>query len=174
MKSKKLLKLITSAASAAAILSASVITAFAEDGASTSTNTSNGGSGITSMIVSLVIMFALLYFLFIRPQKKRDNELKEMQSNLEVGDEIVTSGGIVGIVVRKGDDNVVIETGGERNKIRIKSYAIAENTTALERAKEAQQAKKKAKANLAAGKLTDDTESEQKSKKKAKKEKESE
>ena len=50
-----------------------------------------------------------------------------MQNNIQIGDEIVTIGGIVGMVVRKGDDNVVIETGGERNKLRIKLWAISEH-----------------------------------------------
>ena len=57
-----------------------------------------------------------------------------MQDSIQVGDEIVTIGGIVGMVVRKGDDNVVIETGGERNKLRIKLWAVSENTTAKEKA----------------------------------------
>lgn len=169
MKTKKALKIFSSAVSAVMILSVSTMTAFAEGTAST------GGSNqetnvFTQLVLPLVIMFALLYFLFIRPQKKRDKELKDMQSNLQIGDEVVTSGGIIGMVVRKGDDNVVIETGGERNKIRIKSYAIAENVTALERAKEAQQTKKSA-VGLASAQLVDDTAADKKSKKKSKKDK---
>lgn len=175
MKNKNVIKLIMSAVSAGTVLSASMMTAFAEGEASTSGNNNAGSGSMISMLVSLVIMFLLLYLLFIRPQKKRDNELKNMQNSLQIGDEVVTSGGIVGIIVRKGDDNVVIETGGERNKIRIKSYAIAENITAAERVKEEQQAKKKASAaagGLTAGKLTDETDSEKKSKKKSKKDSE--
>ena len=48
-----------------------------------------------------------------------------MRDSLEVGDEIVTNGGIVGIVFSIKDDTVVIETGGDRSKIRIKKWAIA-------------------------------------------------
>lgn len=171
MKSKKMLKAITSAASAVMVFSVSAMNAFAEGSAST-TGTTPEPNYFTQLVLPLIIMFALLYFLFIRPQKKRDNELKEMQNNLQIGDEVVTSGGIIGIVVRKADDNVVIETGGERNKIRIKSYAIAENVSAIERAKEAQAAKKSA-AGLAQAKLADEAESEKKEKK-SKKNKESE
>ena len=88
-----------------------------------------------------------------------------MQDNVQIGDEIVTIGGIVGLVVRKGDDNVVIETGGEKNKMRIKLWAISENTSVLERAKVAQD-KKSQDTGLAMGKLKEE--------KKSKKEKKSE
>lgn len=172
MKSKKMLKAITSAASAVMVFSVSAMNAFAEGTATTGTGTTPEVNYFTQLILPLLVMFALLYFLFIRPQKKRDNELKEMQNNLQIGDEVVTSGGIIGIVVRKADDNVVIETGGERNKIRIKSYAIAENVSAMERAKEAQAAKKSA-AGVASAKLADESEPEKKDKK-SKKDKESE
>ncbi len=171
MKSKKILKAITSAASALMVFSVSSMNAFAE-GTAAGAGANQEVNYFTQLVLPLVIMFALLYFLFIRPQKKRDNELKEMQNNLQIGDEVVTSGGIIGIVVRKAEDNVVIETGGERNKIRIKSYAIAENVSAIERAKEAQAAKK-SQAGLASAKLVDETENEKKSKK-SKKDKESE
>ena len=118
-------------------------------------------------------MFALLYFIAIKPQKKRDREMKEMQDSLQVGDEIVTGGGIVGIVVRTGEDTVVIETGGERQKLRIKNWAITENVTAMERMKEAKAAAAaKKSAGLAPAKLADDDEdeaAEEKAEKKSKK-----
>ena len=88
--------------------------------------------------------------LFLRPQHVCTPMLKSEIKALyaQIGDEIVTIGGIVGMVVRKGDDNVVIETGGERNKLRIKLWAISENTTSHERTaaeKEASKAEKKSK-----------------------------
>ena len=116
------------------------------------------------MILSLVLMLVLLYFMAIKPQKKREQEMKNMQESLQVGDEIITSGGIVGIIVRKGDDTVVIETGGERHKLRIKTWAIAENVSAADRAKEA--SGKKKPDSVAAAKLTDDEDEAPKSKKK--------
>ena len=92
--------------------------------------------------------------------------MKDMQNSLQVGDEVITSGGIVGIIVRIGEDTVVIETGGERHKLRIKNWGIAENVSATERAKEAAAAGKKKSADVvASAKLTDDEE-EPKSKKK--------
>lgn len=76
-----------------------------------------------------VLIIIVFYFLFIRPQKKQDKQDAQMRENLEVGDEIVTNGGIVGIVCQIKDDTVVIETGGNRSKIRIKKWAIAKNET---------------------------------------------
>ena len=58
-----------------------------------------------------------------------------MRDSVQIGDEIVTKGGIVGLVIRKSEDTLLIETGGEKNKIRIKTWAVQENVTANERAK---------------------------------------
>ena len=90
-----------------------------------------------------------------------------MQESLQVGDEIVTSGGIVGIVVRTGDDTIVIETGGERHKLRIKKWAIAENVTANERKAAAEAANKKSASSLlSTAQVVDDSADSKKSKKK--------
>jgi len=163
MNMKKFFKAFATAASAVSLLSVSAITAFADDAASS--------SSMAPMLISLVLIFVLMYFLMIRPQKKKDKETKAMQSNIQIGDEIVTIGGIVGMVIRKGDDNVVIETGGEKNKMRIKLWAISENTSAIERSKAAQ-AEKKNQAALSAGKLKDDSDEDKKSKGKKKKDSE--
>jgi preprotein translocase subunit YajC len=85
-----------------------------------------------SMLLSflpLVLIFVLMYFILIRPQKKKDKETQKMRNNIQVGDEIITIGGIIGIVISLKEDNVVIETAGERNKIRIKRWAIQSNET---------------------------------------------
>ena len=55
-----------------------------------------------------------------------------MRESLEIGDEVVTNGGIVGIVFQVKEDTVVIETGGDRSKIRVKKWAIAQNLTVHE------------------------------------------
>lgn len=84
-----------------------------------------------SLIFSIVLMFAVFYFIGIRPQKKQEKQQQEMRDNLQIGDEVVTIGGIIGIVVRKDENTqtVVIETGGDRSKIRVKMRAISENLT---------------------------------------------
>lgn len=52
-----------------------------------------------------------------------------MRNNIQVGDEIVTAGGIVGRVVSVREDTLVVETGGERSKVRIKRWAVQSNQT---------------------------------------------
>ena len=80
-------------------------------------------------IIYFVAIIAIIYFLLIRPQKKRDKETQNMRNNIQVGDEIVTAGGIIGRVVSIKEDNVVIETGNDRSKVRIKRWAIQSNET---------------------------------------------
>lgn len=75
--------------------------------------------------IPLILIFVVFYFLLIRPQKKREKATNEMRNNVQVGDEVVTQGGIVGRVVSIKEDNIVIETGSERSKLRIKRWAIA-------------------------------------------------
>lgn len=88
------------------------------------------------MIVSILLMVVVFYFFAIRPQKKKEKEAKEMRDNLQIGDEVTTIGGITGIIVRKNEDTVVIETGGDRSKIRVKLWAISENATIHDNAEE--------------------------------------
>ena len=81
------------------------------------------GGSIGSLLI-LVLMFALLYFLMIRPQKKQERETNEMRNNLKVGDEITTIGGIIGKIVSIKEETVMIETGHDRTKIRILKTAV--------------------------------------------------
>ena len=148
MKINKLIASVTAAASTAAMAGYTAMSAFAEDTQQTTTANQQQASmgSLLTMPLMLVVMFVLLYFMAIRPQKKRDRELKEMQQSLQVGDEVVTGGGIVGIVVSVGEDTVVIETGGAKHKLRIKNWAITENVSAAERIKEAKASGKKSSA----------------------------
>ena len=75
-------------------------------------------------ILMLVLVFALMYFFMIRPQKKREKEEQKMRNNLRVGDELVTIGGICGRVVSLKDDTITIESGADRTKIQFKKSAI--------------------------------------------------
>ena len=100
--------------------------------------------GNTSMIFMLVGMFALMYFMMIRPQKKRQKEEQEMRNAVEVGDEITTIGGICGKVVIVKEQHLIIETGADRNKMKIAKWAISVNNTANEKAEAEKQAAKEA------------------------------
>ncbi len=161
---KRIFRFLAVIAGAAAAATVTGMTAFAEESAASDQQQAAAPNSMLTLVISLVFMFGILYFMAIRPQKKQEQQLKEMQESIEVGDEIVTSGGIIGIVVRKADDNIVIETGGERNKIRIKSWAIAENISAKERKEEA--SGKKADTSVAAAGLADEDEEDGKKSKK--------
>ena len=112
----------------------------------------HSGLSAYASVLPIVLLIVLFYFLLIRPQKKKDKEAKAMQSSLQVGDEIVTIGGIVGLVVQVNEDNIVIETTGNRNKIRLKNWAVQENLTMTENAKRKQEAQIAAAKEKRAGK----------------------
>ncbi len=121
--------------------------AYAADGSSA------GGLGNGWMTwVMIAVIFAALYFFTIRPQNKRDKELKNFRNNLKPGDEIVTIGGIYGRVVRIMEDRVVIVVGSEKTKLEmaksaINSYASPSNagTSSAPKAKEAEEPEKESK-----------------------------
>jgi preprotein translocase subunit YajC len=75
-------------------------------------------------ILIWVLFFVVFYFILIRPQRKRDKELKEMRGAVKVGDEIVTVGGIVGNVAKVEEDVVIIELGPSRTKVPVERWAI--------------------------------------------------
>ena len=90
-----------------------------------SSGTATGFGGSWTSILIIVVMFAALYFFTIRPQSKRDKELKNLRNNLRPGDEIITIGGIYGKIVRVTDDRVVIAVGSEKTKIEMAKSAIS-------------------------------------------------
>ena len=65
-----------------------------------------------------------MYFLMIRPQKKKQKEEQKMRESLRVGDEVTTIGGVTGIVISVKDDSFVIETGAARTKLTFKKWAL--------------------------------------------------
>ena len=77
------------------------------------------------MIIFLVLIFAVMYFLMIRPQKKQQKKDAEMRNNISVGDEVITIGGIMGRIVTVKEDSVIIETGSDKSKMRILRSAIS-------------------------------------------------
>ena len=78
-----------------------------------------------SMIVMLVVMVAVFYFFLIRPENKKKKELAKMRSELTVGDEITTIGGILGTICAVKEDSIVIETGADRVRIEFAKWAIS-------------------------------------------------
>lgn len=75
-------------------------------------------------IVMWAAVFGVFYFLLIRPQKKKDKQLKEMRENIAVGDKVTTIGGIIANVAKIEENFVVLELGPNRNKVPFEKWAI--------------------------------------------------
>lgn len=78
---------------------------------------------------SVIVIIVICYFFFIRPQSKRDKEVAKMRKDLQVGDNVTTTGGIIGRIVSIKEETVVIETGSDRIKIKMLKSSIASNET---------------------------------------------
>ena len=93
--------------------------------------TASGSGSMWSSIIMMALIIVVFWFFIIRPQRKKDKETAKMRSELQVGDEIVTIGGIIGIIVSMKEDSLVIEAGSDRSKVRLARWAISgKNTTA--------------------------------------------
>ena len=92
------------------------------------TTAANGGVMSTGMLIMwLVIMFGMMYFLMIRPQKKEQKKLQAMLNDLAVGDAVVTTSGFYGVVIDITDDDVIVEFGNNKNcRIPMRKTAITE------------------------------------------------
>lgn len=76
-------------------------------------------------LVLMVLLIAMIYFMMIRPQKKKEKADKEMRDSLRVGDEVITIGGIVGKVEKINEKSVIVSTSAGKNKIEFLKSAIA-------------------------------------------------
>jgi preprotein translocase subunit YajC len=87
-----------------------------------------GGGGIfgqINMLIPFIAMFAIFYFLLIRPQQKKQRELRQMLQNLKRGDRVVTSGGIYGTIVKIRNDIVHLEIA-DQVRIRLNKSSITD------------------------------------------------
>ena len=96
---------------------------------------SSSGMGL-SPIIMIVAMFAIFYFLIIRPENKKKKKTEEMRNALSLGEDIVTIGGLTGKIVQITEDTITFETGEDRVRIQVKKWAIS--TTAKIEAAEAE------------------------------------
>lgn len=78
-----------------------------------------------STFLVLPLMLAVMYFFMIRPENKRKKATAKMRSELIVGDQVTTIGGIVGKVVNIKDDTITVETGADKVRIKIMRWAIS-------------------------------------------------
>lgn len=100
-------------------------TASGTSSAATGTN----GTSILVMVGWIGIMLVAMYFLMIRPQRKKQKEEKQMRENLQVGDEVVTIGGIYGRVISLKEDSMVIESKSDHSKLTVARWALQQNLT---------------------------------------------
>ena len=84
-----------------------------------------GGSFPWITIVYVVAIVAIMYFLMIRPERKRRKEAESLRNSLAVGDTVTTIGGIVGKVVEMKDDFVTIETSEDRVRVEFAKWGIS-------------------------------------------------
>jgi preprotein translocase subunit YajC len=68
-----------------------------------------GQSGLGGMLIPLILMFAVFYFLLIRPQQKKQKEHQKMISELQKGDHVVTSGGIHGVISSLKEETITVK-----------------------------------------------------------------
>ncbi|WP_280768616.1 preprotein translocase subunit YajC [Salipaludibacillus daqingensis] len=76
-------------------------------------------------LIPLLLMFAIFYFLLIRPQQKRQKKVQEMHSSLQKGDKIITIGGVHGTVDAIDENRIVVDVDGN-NKLTFDRQAVRE------------------------------------------------
>ncbi len=73
----------------------------------------------------LPIGFLVIFYIFaIRPQKKREKQVKEMRDSLRVGDEVITIGGIYGKIIKAKEDMITIEVGASKTKLDMTRWSV--------------------------------------------------
>ena len=87
----------------------------------------SSGMGMVGAIVWMVVLFGIMYFLMLRPQKKEQKRLQAMLNDMEVGDSIVTTSGFYGVIIDMTEEDVIVEFGNNKNcRISMQKKAIAQ------------------------------------------------
>lgn len=73
----------------------------------------------------LLLLIVIMYFLLIRPQRKREKSVNEMRKGLQVGDEIITIGGLCGKIVKTKDETIVVQVGADKVKFEMMRWAVS-------------------------------------------------
>ena len=97
-----------------------------------------------SMLLVYGAVIALFYFILIRPQRKKMKQDEAMRNSVQVGDEVIMSGGIIGRVINIKDDEVTIESGAARTQIKFLKSSIIRVNKKEEESKEKSLNEKKA------------------------------
>ncbi len=99
-----------------------------------------GTGSMITFLIPMALLALVFYFFIYRPQKKQEKEVADMRNSIELGDVIVTTGGIIGMVVKVKEDMLLIESSGNRTKLQIQKWAVH---TILEKANEPEEIEKK-------------------------------
>lgn len=81
------------------------------------------GGGLSGILM-MVLIFVVFYFFMIRPQQKRQKEIKKQRDSMQVGDKVITSGGIYGKIRELKDDNTVIIEIAENVRIKVDKTSV--------------------------------------------------
>jgi preprotein translocase subunit YajC len=84
------------------------------------------GGGLLLTLGYLVFFILIMYLMIFLPQKRRDKKAKAMLDAMQVGNTVITIGGVTGKIINIKDDEVTVETGVEKAKINFKKWAIKE------------------------------------------------
>ena len=79
-------------------------------------------------LIPLILLIVVMYFLMIRPQKKKDKQIQDMRKAFTVGDEIITIGGICGKIVKTKEDSFIIQVGADKVKFEMMRWAVSSVT----------------------------------------------
>ena len=90
------------------------------------TASATGAGNLITLVLPMVIVIVFMYLILYLPQRRQEKKDTEMRNSIDVGDEVVTIGGIVGRVASIKEDTFVLETGSDRVKMRFKRWAIQE------------------------------------------------
>ncbi len=110
-----------------------ITSAFAEaagDAAAATAATAEGVPEVSpvasmiSMLLPMVLLFVVFYFFLIRPQRKKDKQVKQMLDSLKVSDRICTIGGIYGTVTGIKDDVITLSVGRQNMEMKVARWAI--------------------------------------------------
>lgn len=77
-------------------------------------------------LMPLVLLIVVMYFLMIRPQKKKERQVTDMRNSLKVGDEVVTIGGIHGVISKVREDYLTIQVGADKTKLEVTRWSISQ------------------------------------------------
>ena len=111
--------------------------------------------GDITQILPFILIFAIMYFLLIRPQQKKVKQHREMLNNLRRGDKIITSGGIIGTINKVADNRELHVQVSENVEIRIASGMVADlyTSTETEKKQQVKETKSETKGGLLSGLL---------------------